>query len=298
MIGIRQVADRITAAMFLAFILTFATSALPASRASGSCAECAAWNEPREPFRIFGNTYYVGTAALSSVLITSPYGHVLIDAGLPESASQIVGNIAKLGFKATDIKAILSSRAQFEYAGGIAELHDLTGAPVYALRPSQEPLQTGKLARNDPQYGIRRPDIPKVPHVWVVQDDQLLGVGGLRVRVLATPGASPGGASWTWDACEGTRCLRVVHADNLLPVAADRYRFKDHPDVLQAFEGSFARLEGVACELVVPQRVDAMTLARLEQNGADAEYAGDETACRQHVQRAREALQSRLSGER
>ena len=27
------------------------------------------WNTPLEPFRIFGNTYYVGTAGLSAILI-------------------------------------------------------------------------------------------------------------------------------------------------------------------------------------------------------------------------------------
>ena len=35
------------------------------------CERCPQWNAPIDPFRIFGNTYYVGTAGLSSVLITS-----------------------------------------------------------------------------------------------------------------------------------------------------------------------------------------------------------------------------------
>src|SRR5262245_8366285 len=35
------------------------------------CDQCAAWNQRHEPFRVFGNTYYVGVAGLSSVLITS-----------------------------------------------------------------------------------------------------------------------------------------------------------------------------------------------------------------------------------
>ena len=41
------------------------------------CPSCLEWNAPREPFRIFGNSYYVGTEGLSSVLITSSEGHVL-----------------------------------------------------------------------------------------------------------------------------------------------------------------------------------------------------------------------------
>lgn len=50
------------------------------------CAQCEAWNKDQAPFRIFGNTYYVGTHGLSAVLVTSPDGHVLIDGALPQSA--------------------------------------------------------------------------------------------------------------------------------------------------------------------------------------------------------------------
>ena len=39
-----------------------------------TCSDCAEWNAPQEPFRVFGNTYYVGPAGLSSVLIASDEG--------------------------------------------------------------------------------------------------------------------------------------------------------------------------------------------------------------------------------
>ena len=44
-----------------------------------SCAACDEWNAPQAPFRVFGNTYFVGTAGLSSVLITSDEGHILLE---------------------------------------------------------------------------------------------------------------------------------------------------------------------------------------------------------------------------
>jgi hypothetical protein len=43
-----------------------------------SCANCAAWNKPHPPFKIYGNTYYVGTDGLSSIPITSKGGHILV----------------------------------------------------------------------------------------------------------------------------------------------------------------------------------------------------------------------------
>ncbi|MDB6111539.1 MAG: metallo-beta-lactamase precursor [Pedosphaera sp.] len=46
-----------------------------------------AWNAPIKPFRIMGNVYYVGTAGISSFLITTPQGHVLIDTGFEATGS-------------------------------------------------------------------------------------------------------------------------------------------------------------------------------------------------------------------
>ena len=99
------------------------------------CPDCATWNKPHKPFQIFGNTYYVGMKNSAPVLITSEFGHVLIDGGMPESVPQIKANIEALGFKVTDVKAIVNSHTHLDHAGGIAELQQLSGAPVYALRP-------------------------------------------------------------------------------------------------------------------------------------------------------------------
>ncbi|RZL97454.1 MAG: MBL fold metallo-hydrolase, partial [Variovorax sp.] len=92
--------------------------ALPAFAPAASPTDLQRFNAPHEPFKIFGNAYYVGTDGLSSILVTSDFGHVLIDGGLPASAPQIVANIEKLGFKITDVKAILQSHAHPDHVGG------------------------------------------------------------------------------------------------------------------------------------------------------------------------------------
>jgi len=38
------------------------------------------WNDPFPPHRVMDNLYYVGTSMLSSFLITTPEGHILISA--------------------------------------------------------------------------------------------------------------------------------------------------------------------------------------------------------------------------
>jgi phosphoribosyl 1,2-cyclic phosphodiesterase len=91
------------------------------------CEYCEAWSRTGEPFRVFGNTWFVG-GALSSILITSDKGHVLIDGGLTQSAPQIAANIAKLGFRLEDVKYILNSHTHYDHAGGIAALQRASGA--------------------------------------------------------------------------------------------------------------------------------------------------------------------------
>jgi metallo-beta-lactamase class B len=299
MIRIIRWAGRFAAAcsLLMAYSWACAPPAVAASKSAKLCPECEQWNQPHKPFRIWGNTWFVGTDGLSAILITSDYGHVLIDGGLAESAPQVAANIQTLGIHLKDVKAILNSHTHYDHAGGIAELLRLTGAQVYALRPADEVLRTGKLTRDDPQFGKPAPVIPPVPYVWPVQDDQQLGVGNVRVRALATPGHTPGSTSWTWESCEEGKCLTVVYADSLTPVAADKYR--DHPEVQQQFERSFARLEATRCEVLLTPHPSASGLfERLDRPTRKAEDIRDEGGCKAYAAKAREALAKRLQDER
>jgi metallo-beta-lactamase class B len=109
------------------------------------------------PFRVYANTYYVGTQDASSVLITSNEGHVLIDAGLPESAGTIIANIAALGFRIEDVKMIMNSHGHAEHAGG---LENCSGAAMRWFLPARRrrwtwpPAKWGRTIRNT----MRPPD--------------------------------------------------------------------------------------------------------------------------------------------
>jgi metallo-beta-lactamase class B len=101
------------------------------------------WNEPVEPFRIVGNVYYVGAREVSSFLITSPQGHILLDGGFVESAVIIRDNIRKLGFKPEDVKYLVGSHAHFDHAGGLAQLKQWTAARFVASREDGALMERG-----------------------------------------------------------------------------------------------------------------------------------------------------------
>ncbi len=262
------------------------------------------WTARQAPFLIYGNTYYVGTRGLASILITSAAGHVLIDGTLQESAAQVAENIRALGFNVRDIRLILNSHAHFDHAGGIAALQRLSGAAVAASPSSARVLLQGRSARDDPQYAslARGPD--PLAHVRVITDGQTLTVGALRVTAHFTPGHTPGGTSWTWDSCAQQRCLHLVYADSLTAVSAADFKFShstDYPQVLEDFRNSFAVLSALPCDILLTPHPGASAMyerrARRD-SGADPDAFVDTTACRAYAATARANLERRLAGER
>src|SRR5215510_4424839 len=87
---------------------------------------------PAEAFKIIGNLYFVGNANGEVFLLTSPQGHIMMGAGAAESAEAVQRNIESLGFKMTDIKAILVNHNHGDQSGGAAYMKEKTGAPLMA----------------------------------------------------------------------------------------------------------------------------------------------------------------------
>src|SRR3954451_18478402 len=109
------------------------------------------WNQPVEPYRIVGNVYYVGASDVTSFLVTTPAGHILLDGGFVETAPRIEANIRKLGFKVEDVKILLSGHAHYDHAGGLAELKRATGAKFAASEPDAPLLARG--GKGDFRFG-------------------------------------------------------------------------------------------------------------------------------------------------
>jgi metallo-beta-lactamase class B len=221
-------------------------------RAPIRCDSCDAWNQPRAPFRIFGNSYYVGVDGITAVLIASPDGHVLIDGGLPQSATRVEESVRALGFRLADVKLHLSTHEHFDHAGALAALQAVTHAPVAAGAPAALALQRGIPLPEDPQYasGKLHPFAP-VSLVRAVADGEVLRVGRLAITAHRTPGHTPGGTSWAWRSCDGARCLNVVFADSLNPVSDDGFRFTDEPGRVPAFAAAIAKLSALPCDVLV-----------------------------------------------
>src|SRR5206468_9097854 len=61
------------------------------------------------PHKIVGSVYYVGTKTLSTFLIVTPQGNILIDSTYERNVRTIQKSIEQLGFKFSETKILLGN---------------------------------------------------------------------------------------------------------------------------------------------------------------------------------------------
>ena len=269
------------------------------------------WNRPQEPMRIYGNTYYVGVAGLSSILIATDKGLIVLDGDLPQSVPLIEANIAKLGFRVRDVKFILNSHAHFDHAGGIAALARDSGAEVLVSPSGAAALRAGRATPDDPQAGYAdskraEPAIfpPVAANIREVHDGQVLHLGHVSVAAHFTPGHTPGSTTWTWTDCVDGRCLHIVYADSLNAISAPGFHFladENHPDLTASFRRSIRTVGALPCDILLTVHPDLAGIPhKLEQlqAGATKNPFIDAQACTAYVRDAEARLDSRITEEK
>jgi len=250
------------------------------------CAGKEDFSDPAPPARIFGNVWYVGTCTVSVILLTSPKGHILIDAATEQAAPSTLANIKSAGFNPRDIRWIVTGHEHFDHVGGLAALQHATGAKIAALKAAAPVLASGKVSPADPQA-------QEIQGFTPVNVDRLLAsgnkvrIGPIFVTAHATPGHTEGSTSWTWRSCERANCQKFTYLDSLSALALGTYRFAQHPDRTAMFRKTFAAVEHWQCGIVLtPHPSVSAMLERI----AGTEPLLPPQGCAPIVQAARERL--------
>jgi metallo-beta-lactamase class B len=209
-------------------------------------AEWRSWNQPIPPFRVVGNIYYVGANEITSFLITSPRGHILLDGGFAETAPQIEANIEKLGFHLRDVKVLLNSQAHSDHAGGFAELKRATGARLLIAPGDAELVARGGhddfAFGNTMVYPASKPD-------GTFKDGEEIRVGDAAMIAHITPGHTRGCTTWTTTVAEGGKSYDVTF---LCSVSAPGYRLVNntkYPNIVDDYRESFRRLKAMHTDI-------------------------------------------------
>ena len=196
--------------------------------------------------RVVGNTYYVGSKALATYLITTPDGHILINSGFEETVPLIRASVESLGFKMRDVKIILESHAHSDHVAGHALLKELTGAKVFVMRGDEGVIALGGKG----QYLYEDSRWKECEVDRVLKDREEVKLGGTTLVARLTPGHTRGCTTWTWSVTEGGEKFNVVVIGS--PNVNPGYRLvdnKEYPEIAADYAKTFEVLKSLECDI-------------------------------------------------
>lgn len=144
------------------------------------------WKMYQEPFHVVGSIYYVGNNYVSTYLIDTGEGLILIDPGFKETVYMVFDSIRKLGFNPTEIRHIFLSHGHVDHVAGTRFLQEYSGAKVW-------------LGKADEFFFTERLDLTADPaHITPFTIDMFYDyekdfvMGNVRIRFVHSPGHTPG----------------------------------------------------------------------------------------------------------
>ena len=183
------------------------------------------------PHKIVGNVYYVGTRTLSSFLIVTPQGNILIDTTYERNVEVIRKSVEQLGFKFSDLRIVLGNHAHGDHQEGDAVVKQMTGAQVMAM------------AEDVPALRAMKPGGKEHPIDKVLHDGDAVTLGDVTLVARLTAGHTPGATTWTTKVREGGTSYDVVFFTSLRSGATVP------PAVAAMFDRSFALVRTLPCDV-------------------------------------------------
>lgn len=201
---------------------------------------------PFPAHRVVGNVYSVGSRELSTYLIATPEGHILINSSFEETVPLIRNSVESLGFKMGDVKILLASHAHSDHVAGHALLREITGAKVYVMKGDDDVIVKG----GEGQYFYKTSRWKPCPVDVVLKDGDEVKLGGTTLVARSTPGHTKGCTTWTWRAPDGDKTYDVVVVGS--PNVNRGFQLvdnKDYPEIADDFEKTFKVLKGLPCDI-------------------------------------------------
>jgi len=183
------------------------------------------------PHKIIGNIYYVGTRTLTSFLIVTPQGNILVNSTYERNVPVIQHSLEQLGFKFSDTKILLGNHAHGDHQEGDALVRQLTGAQVVVM------------SEDVPALRAIRPGGKEHPIDRTIHDGETVKLGDTVLTAHLTPGHTHGCTTWTTKAQEGGKSYDVMFGCSLR--AGNRVT----PENAEEFRRSFDVVRALPCDV-------------------------------------------------
>ena len=202
-------------------------------------------SQPFDGFRVIGNIYYVGAVSISSYIITTPDGLIMLDTGTEQMAPVVANNVEKLGFHLKDVKILLNSHAHFDHVEGHAAMKALTGAKVMAMAEDVDALERGVDTSTGGYVGWKPVKVDRV-----LKDGDTVAFGGMTLQAHHTPGHTKGATAWTTTVQDAGKPLRVVFLGGTGVNAGTKLLGNTvHPTIVTDFAKTFRVLKTLNAEV-------------------------------------------------
>ena len=183
----------------------------------------------------FDNVNYVGICWVSSWLVHTNDGSVLIDTLYGPFTPVLLENIAKTGTDLADIKYVLMTHGHFDHVAGAAALKPLLPNATFVMTQQgwDEAVASSKASQAGPRaWQMIEPEM-------VAADGEEIKLGNNSFTVLETPGHTWGTASYAYDVQDGDEMHRAVTIGGLGLNAIEG------PEQVEAFINSLDRLRAL-----------------------------------------------------
>ncbi|PHR17955.1 MAG: MBL fold metallo-hydrolase [Hoeflea sp.] len=158
-----------------------------------------------EPWKPFDNVTFVGVCWVSSWLIETSEGHVLIDTLYGPFIGQLIENLKSTGVDFADIKYVLMTHGHFDHVGGAAALKPLLPNAKFVMTQGgwDEAIESAEKSEGRRAWKMIEQDM-------VVEDGDTIELGDNSFKVIETPGHTWGTASYSYDVKDQDETYRAI----------------------------------------------------------------------------------------
>ncbi len=207
-----------------------------------------------EPFRIYGNLYYIGDDWVCAYLIDTGEGLLLLDAGNFGSEGMLIDAIWRLGFDPKNIRWIILSHGHMDHFGAVGLLKRLSNPELLLGEP-------------DAKMFLERPELSFLHHSMdiagklftpdrLIRDGDVIRFGNTEVKFYMAPGHTEGTIACFFEAEEngikkrvgyfGGFGLNTLQKDYLLEIGDTSYSMR------QKHIDSLARVRDEKVDIFIP----------------------------------------------
>lgn len=159
--------------------------------------------------RLLPGVYEVGGPHLTdkkdcSVFLIRDEPSILIDCGTPDGIPGLAKNLQSIDVKASEIKMLIGTHCHYDHVAGAAALKEFTPLTFCMHTLDREAVEKGDDLATVSRSHFNLP-FPPVKVDRELQDGETIGLKNCRIKVIHTPGHTPGHvsvlATWQDFAC-------------------------------------------------------------------------------------------------